>query len=663
MTLHFAEAEEVKKGGKDFILDIDIRPNRAGDCFSHIGIAREIATILGLNFKVPSPKPREEKKIKAKEFIEVKIQNKEDCFRYTARIITNVKVRPSPKWIQDRLAACGLRPINNIVDATNYIMLETGQPLHAFDLDKLSESGPGQKLIVVRRAKKGEKITTLENQSYSLNEGVLIIADSKEPLAIAGIKGGKKAEIDKKTRNIVLESANFNPLAVRNGSAKLNLKTDSSWRFEHGIDPNLAEFSINRVAELIQKISGGKIVEGLIDNYLRKVLPRKVLLDLNYLKTLLGIEISKKETIKILNNLGFETRGIKQKMLEVSIPTRRLDVVLAEDLIEEIGRIYGYEKIPARPLIGAFSVPKRNDNVFWQDMAKNILKEAGFSEVYNYSFVSERGIKTFGYSAADLVEIENPISSNQKYLRPSLISNLLKNTKENLKYFNELNFFELGKTFNKKTGEKLMLSGIISRKKKGIGAELFYEAKGIVDLLLNGLGISDIWYDEYGPTPEDSKIKIWVRHRCAEIKSGGGQELGFLGEVSRTLLEDLEIKEAVVVFDIDFEKLQKLVSEEHEYRPISQHPSAIRDIAVLVPRGVSVDEVLQRIELCGGNLVRDVDVFDIYEGEEIPEGKKNLAFHIIFQAEDRTLKPEEINWILEKIRETLEENLEWEVRK
>jgi len=296
-------------------------------------------------------------------------------------------------------------------------------------------------------------------------------------------------------------------------------------------------------------------------------------------------------------------------------------------------------------------------------MAKNILKEAEFSEIYNYSFVSKNEAKNFGFNLNNLAEIENPLSLNQQYLRPSLILNLLKNAGENFKYFNEIKIFELGKIFNKNFGERWMLSGIISRKKKGAMGELFCEAKGAVDFLLNSLGISDVWYDEYKPTPQDSKIKIWDKKRCAEIKVGKGKEIGFLGEADPVFLRDLGMEVPAVLFDINFEKLQELVSGEHEYRPISQHPAAIKDIAVLVPQGTLVEEVLQKMEIAGGRLVRDIDVFDIYEGEELPDGKKSLAFHIIFQAEDRTLSAGELNDLIKKIISFLEEEPDWEVRR
>jgi phenylalanyl-tRNA synthetase beta chain len=665
LTLHFAEVEEVRKEEKDFVLDIDVRPNRAGDCFSHLGIAREIAAITQLNFSTGVEKVNliEDKELKAKDFINVDVRRQQACPRYTARVITDVKVGFSPKWMRERLKVCGLRPINNVVDIANYVMLETGQPLHAFDFNKISPTNyefnriTNKRKIIVRFAKKGEKITTLDNEKYDLDNEILIIADEAGPLAIAGIKGGKKAEIDEKTKIVVLESANFNSRVIRRGSKRIDLKTDASWRFEHGIDPNLTEIGINRAAFLIQKIAKGKVTQGLIDFYPKKILPKRIKLDLTYLERLLGIKIPLKEIKNILKRLGFKCNEERARYIEVLVPTFRLDVSIPEDLIEEIGRIHGYQKIKATFPTAILVPPKRNLDIVWENITKDILKEAGFFEVYNYSFISVDDAKIFGYFSKNhkLIEIENPMSEEQKYLRPSLIPNLLKNVQKNQKNFREIKIFELGKIFQAPKSEKRMLTGLMT-------GEAFYQLKGVIDLLLNKLGISNVWYDEFEATPEESKISIWHPKKCAEIKVDH-EEIGFLGEISQKILEEMKIEMKIVVFDIDFEKLQKLSSEETIYQPISRYPAAVRDIAVLVPLEVRVEEVLNKIETGGGELVKDVDLFDIYEGEELPEGKKNLAFHIVYQAKDRTLSSKEIDEIQNKIIRALEEERGWEVRK
>ena len=653
LTMSSFEIEKLEKKGDDWVLDIDVLPNRAGDCFSHLGIARECAALLNLKLKTQNTKfqPKTQN-LDIKNLLKIKVENSDLCLRYTARVITGVKVGESPKYIRERLKVCGLQPINNVVDIVNYVMLELGQPLHAFDLDKIS----GKK-IIVRKAKKGEKIITLDNNKFNLAQDILIIADEKNPLAIAGIKGGKKAEIDKNTKTIVLEAANFDKIAIRKARQELKLQTDASLRFEHGIDANLTEQGINRAADLIQKIAcppkfserkfwrgNGKTSKGLIDFFPKKVFPKTIKLEFDYVEQLLGVKIPKKEIISILENLGFKTKE-KTEFLEVEIPTFRLDLSIPEDLIEEIGRIFGYCNIkPVFPL-AVLTPPKRNIDCFWQKKVKNILKETGFTEVYNYSFINEKDAKIFNWQQKTLIELENPLSAEQKYLRPCLIPNLLKNIQKNQKRFNEIKIFELGKVFRTglKTGveEKRMLTGILT------GNNMFYETKGVVDLLLNKLGISNVWYNE-------QEMFICKTKKCAEIKING-KGIGFLGEISA------EIK--ACVFAIDFEKLQKHCSEEIMYQPISLYPTAIRDLAVLVPREIKVADVLNKINIAGGKLVRDVDIFDIYEGEKIQDGKKNFAFHIIYQAEDRTLTNKEIDEIHNRIIKVLEKNPSWEVRK
>jgi len=659
LTMHSFEVKNIKKFGDDWILDIDILPNRAPDCFSHIGIAREIAAILNCKLQIVNGELIENKNLKAKDFVDVKVENKGGCPRYTARVVADVKIKPSPKWMRDKLGACGLRPINNIVDITNYVMLETGQPLHAFDFEKLESvkskiQNPNFKTIIVRFAEEGERITTLDNEKYDLDEDILVIADAKKPIAIAGIKGGRTPEIDNKTKIVVLESANFNPQNIRRASKIIDLKTDASWRFEHGIDPNLTEFAINRASFLIQKIAGGKIAKGLLDVYTKKPLPRRIVLELDYIEKLMGLKIPLQEIKDILKRLGFEIKPKSANIMEVLVPTFRLDILLQEDLIEEINRIYGYEKIRSTfPLVALFP-PKRNLDIFWENIAKDILAGIGFTETYNYSFVSEKDAEVFRYKTKELFELENPTSFDSQYLRPSLIPNLLRNVEKNQKSFSEIKIFELGKIFEKKE-EKKMLSGVFT-------GDSFYHAKGVVDVLMNEMGVSGIWYDEYQPTPEDSKLSIWRVGKCAEIKTDH-QEIGFLGEISPDITKEIKIGPKVIVFDLDFEKIIKLASEEHEYRPISRYPEAIRDISVLVPREISVEEVLNKIEEVGQDIIRDIDLFDIYEGEELPDGKKNLAFHIIYQAADRTLSSREIDEMQQKIIKTLESEPGWQVRR
>jgi len=641
LTMHSFEVEEIKKSGKDFAIDIDVLPNRT-DCYSHFGMAREISAILGYKMKEEKWKLKEEN-FKAKDFISVKV--KEGCQRYTARVIFDPKIDQSPDWLRERLEVCGLKPINNVVDVTNYVMLEFGQPLHAFDLDKIEE-----KEIIVRKAKKGEKILTLDEEEYELDKEILVIADSKKPVALAGIKGGKNSGISEKTKRVLLESANFEPLIIRRGSAKIDLKTDASVRFSHGLDPNLTEIAIDRAAFLIQEIAQGKVAKGMVDFYPEKVYPKKIKLEKEKVESLLGIKIAPKEIFRILKSLGFKV----DKKFVVEIPTFRRDVSFQEDLIEEIGRVYGYEKIEKKFPKQTLSLPNKNLDLFWENMTKDILKELGFTEVYNYSFVSKDDVEKFHFEK-EAIELENPVSASFQFLRPSLIINLLKNVYKNQNFFKQIKIFEIGKIFKGEKKEKKVLTCLMT-------GETFFEMKGTIDLLLEKLGISNFYYDSYRPTPEATKISVWHLKRSAEIKVDG-EEIGFLGEISKKILDAYQIKEKVVVFDIDFEKLVNFASEEHEYQPISSFPAVIRDISVLLPKKVLVEEVLNKIYQAGGENLRDVDLFDIYEGEEIPEERKSLSFRLIFQAKDRALSSKEVEEVQNKIIEILEKEKEWEVRK
>jgi len=653
LTMHSFEVEGIEKKGNDFVLDVDVLPNRAGDCFSHLGIAKECGALLNYKLQTSNYKPQmTSSKLQTKDFILVEVRDKKTCPRYTVKVITDIKVDSSPKWLEDRLKTCGLKPINNIVDIANYVMLEMGQPLHVFDFNKIKS-----KKIIIRRAKKGEKITTLDEKDYILNKDILIIADSEKPLAIAGIKGGKEAGIDKNTKIIVLESANFSPGVIRKGSRKLKLRTDASIRFEHGLDSNLSEVAINRAVFLIEKLAGGKIAKGNIDLYSKKTFPKIISLDINQIERLLGIKVKNKDIKKILIALGFKIKNSRGHKLKVEVPTKRLDILQPVDLIEEVGRIIGYENIPSEFPKTVITPSQRNISLFWEEKIKNIFRPFGFFEIYNYTFISKEQSDSFNYSAVELIEVESPVSIEQKYLRPSLIPNLLKNIQKNQKNFNEIKIFELGKIFKnlKTTKEKKQFSGLVT-------GELFYELKGIIDLLLNKLRISNIQYNTYEPVLKESKLNIWHSKKSAEIKAGN-EKIGFLGEISPKILAQMKINTKVLAFDLDFEKLVKLSSEEKIYQPIFRYPAANRDLAILVPLQVKVVEVLNKIQLAGGNLVKDVDLFDIYEGENIPFGKKNFAFHIIYQARNRTLSFKEIDKIHQKIIKALEQNKTWKVRK
>jgi phenylalanyl-tRNA synthetase beta chain len=650
LTMHSFGVEDVEKikiGKKaDWLMEIEILPNRP-DCYSHLGIAREIATLLNLKLKLPEIKIKEENSIKAKDLIEVEV--KKGCLRYTGRVILAPEVGESPDWLKSRLEVCGMGSINNVVDITNYVMLEVGQPLHAFDLERIE----GKK-VLVREAKEGERILTLDEEEYELDKDVLVIADSKRPIAIAGIKGGKETAISENTQIVFLEGATFEKEKIKRGSRKIDLVTDASFRFTHGLDPNLTELGINRATNLIQRVCKAKVAKGMIDFYPKKVLPKRMMFDLQKTNSILGIEIPEKKQTKILERLNFKVKE-KKKGIEVLIPTFRSDISIPEDLVEEIGRIFGYHKIHSSFPLVYLIPPKKNLELFWEDFVKDNLKSLGFSEVMNYSFLSLELAKKSGFLEKDLMEIQNPVSLKYQYLRPSLICHLLRNVKQNLPHFKKIKIFEIGKIFKKENAkfrEKKILAGLITGD--------FFELKGILDTLLSQMGISDFWFDFYKPTPEDSKSNLWHLKKSSEIKIGK-EEIGFLGEISQKVLVEFGLQERIVGFEIDFEKLPRLATEETEYEPISPYPAILRDISILVPNQVLVEEVSQKIELFGRELVEDVDLIDIFE--EFQEGKKSLTFRITFRAKDRALDSDEVEEVFKKIVKKLEKNPNWEVRK
>ena len=633
LTMHSFENESIEKKKNDWILNIDVLPDRGGDCFSHLGVARECAAILNLKMTCPSVKLKEGK-AKIRDFLKVEVRDK-NCRRYSARMITNVKIGPSPKWVENKLINCGLNPINNVVDAANFVMLELGQPLHAFDYDKIE----GKK-IVVRKARPNENIVLLNDNECILDKKIMVIADERKALAIAGIKGGKAAEISDETRTVVLESASFDPKTIGQTARKLNLRTDASARFEHNLDPNLTESALDRLSQLIVEWAKGEVVSGMIDVYEEKTKPGKIKLELSLLNKVLGVVVSQSETIGILNRLGIKILSKTNKAVLLEIPTFRQDLLIPENIIEEVGRIYGYEKISSiLPCIKEYPA-ERNNLDFFINKSKDVLKELGFIEVYNYSFLGDKEKEKYKLKAE---EIKNPVSSFAKYLRPSLIPLLVKNIEENLKWFEGVKIFELGKVFwgqDRKISEKMMLSGGISSKKE----KSFLRLKGEVIFLLEQLGIKKIVFEK------GAKDSIFSDSLDVLIN---GEKAGRMGQTAFN----------VFCFELDFDVLMKHAGEEKEYEKISYHPPATRDISGTVNENVSIEDLKERIRQGGRGLIKGLEIFDVYQGPGIGKGKKSVSFHIIFQSEEKTLDAETIDKTQKEIIKILSEQLGWEERK
>jgi len=633
LTMHSFEVESIEKKGSDYAINIDVLPDRAGDCLSHWGIAKELSVLLDKKMIVPAPRLKKNKS-KIKDFLSVRVEDK-GCIRYTSMVLTDVKVKPSPEWLKEKLEVCGLNSINNVVDATNFIMLETGQPLHAFDYEKIVGG------IIVRKAGKGEKIVTLGEKEYILDENVLLIADSKKPLALAGIKGGMGCEITEKTKTVVLESANFNHKLISQTARRLNLRTDASIRYENNLDPNLTEVAIERVASLIQELSGAEIVSGVIDSYKTKLKPWNIRLDVDNANSIIGVDISRSEMIKILSKLGFAITG-SDNILKVKVPTSRQDVLLPENLIEEIGRVYGYDKVPA--VLPCFSEPaKTNLDIYWQNKTKDIMKELGFSEAYNYSFIGEEEKTVFDLRAEEVV---NPVSNYYKYLRPTVIPQMAMIVRENSKFFKDFRVFELGKVFNSQK-ETMVLGGTIA------GSD-FASAKGCLNVLFDKLGIKKV---SYSP----SAGKMWHAKKTAEIKVGG-KTVGHLGSLFSGLVEVLMIEDAIF-FEIDFDELQNHCSDKKEYEQISYHPPALRDISGVISEELETEEIVEAIENSSNELLKSVEVFDVYKGKGIASDKKSISFHLIYQSDEKTLDSKTIDSMVNDLLNKLKQTINWEERK
>ncbi|MFZ3054405.1 MAG: phenylalanine--tRNA ligase subunit beta [Minisyncoccales bacterium] len=634
LTMHCFEVESIEKKGSDFVLNIDVLPDRAGDCLSHWGIAKELSVLLDKKMTILAPKLKKNKE-KIKDYLSVKVEDN-GCNRYTSMVLTNVKIAPSPKWLQDKLTVCGLNSINNVVDATNFIMLETGQPLHAFDYEKITDG------IIVRKAKKGEKIITLSEKEYILDENTLLIADEKKPLALAGIKGGKGCEITEKTKTIVLESANFNHKLISQTARRLNLRTDASIRYENNLDPNLTEIALERVASLIQELSGAEIVSGIIDAYKTKLKPWNIKLNIENVNNIIGINIPKTEMVKILTKLGFAVTG-SANVLNVKIPTSRQDVILPENLIEEIGRVYGYDKVPA--ILPCFSEPaQKNNDVYWQSKAKDAMKELGFAEAYNYSLIGEEEKAVFDLKIEAIV---NPVSNYYKYLRTTIVPQMSRIVKENSKFFKEIKVFELGKVFNSQK-ETMVLAGTVL-------GEDFVSVKGYLNVLFDKLGIEKISYLSL------SKNGMWHAKKTAEIKVNG-KTVGHIGNLSSNLIDVLMIEDAIF-FEIDFDELQKYCSDKREYQQISYHPPALRDISGIVSDDLTVEKIMEGIKNSSNELLKSVEVFDVYKGKGIASEKKSVSFHLIYQSEEKTLDSKTIDSMVSGLLNKLKQTINWEERK
>lgn len=651
---HGFEVEKVEKNSKDTIFDISILSNRP-DCFSHIGMAREIGAILKLKINLPKIKTVKTKNsLSLKSFIDVIVEAPEACLRYTAKGVSGVKIGPSPKWIQERLIACGLRPINNIVDATNYVMLEMGQPLHAFDWDKLQKVSlkSKSKKIIVRFASKGETIDALGDKKYEFAQNMLVISDEAGPLAIAGIKGGKHAEISSDTKIVIIESANFDAKTIRSTSRRLGLQTDASRLYEHGLDRGGTMAAAERVADLIAQISSGVIMAGSIDRNPRPVKPKKVLMNVAKIESVLGMDIQSAQVKKNLELLGFSVKKGAGLNLEVEVPSRRTDIGIAEDLIEEVGRIAGYDLIMPKLPVASVLPAVRNYEWLWKNAAKDALMAVGYSETRNYSFISQNDALIYGFDEKKLLEIKNPVNADLRFLRPSLLINVIKNIEVNAEKESVLQF-EIGKIFAiDKRREPVMLAGM------GKGQTLFY-VKGSLEYLFGALGIDSFQVLPFGEDSDEAGHSLLDPARRAKL-SANKKEVGFLGYLAPDIAEKLGMKPPVI-FEIDFDLVSKMATQRKEYRQLSIYPEAVRDLSVDVPVRTPASHILEVMRASDqSKLIRNIEI----GGQPYISGKtKNILFKFNLHSDKRTLDSNEINDWQKATIAAIEKNPEWKVKK
>jgi phenylalanyl-tRNA synthetase beta chain len=643
----------------DVVYEIAITPNR-GDCLSHLGIARELSAYYHLPLKVPAIDFEEDEKSNIGWFVEVEVLDSEKCPRYSARVVCDVEVVESPQWMKSKLIALGLRPINVVVDVTNYVMMELGQPLHAFDYDRLT----GKK-IIVRTASEGEKFVTLDGKERELDSTMLMICDANRPVAIGGVMGGENSEITKETRNVLLESAFFSPTSIRRTSKKLGLVSESSYRFERGVDYGNVVFALNRAAQLIAHLTNGKIVKDYIDVYPKKIENKYVPLRFQRVSWVLGIDIEKERIFNILTGLGFKIFEQDGDKVVFQVPTHRFDVEQEIDLIEEIARFVGYDNIPEdRSYSITFSGEKQKTPLDVPEVRqeiKNYFVFNGFQEILTQNLYNPNKMRLF-YDG-EFIEIANPLGEEYSIVRASSLAPVLEVAKYNINIGRkDFRIFEIGKEFRKNNTSQGFIEGIeekevLSIAVSGLSSPLqwgettrlvdFYDIKGIFEHFLSTFSVVNF---EIEPTKHPNSI---FGSEAGIIKIDGRVE-GEFGVVSKELKKVFDIDQDLYFGYLNLRWLYSFTRKLSKYAKISPFPVVRRDLAFVVDEGIPAGEILELIWKTGGDFLRNVVIFDVYKGKNIGSGKKNLAFALFFNSNERTLTEEEVNAWIQRIVETIQ---------
>lgn len=628
--------EAIHKEGNDVIFDLEVTPNRP-DWLSILGIAREVGAICQTRVKPPKIK----KLPKPKHQLPIKIVNDFTLIpRYAAVIVDSLKVKPSPLWMQERIKKVGLRPINNLVDITNYVMFELGNPLHAFDYDKLSP-----KQMLIQKAKGGERFESVDEISYTLPRDAIIIKDSPDRVIdLCGIKGGLNSGVSQTTRTVFLHAPTHPPALIRRASQALSLKSEASTIFERGLDVGGVANSLKRATNLMLELAEGEIASDLIDLKKKSFKPWTLNLSHQKLEKVLGIQLTLKEVVNILEGLELKTKTLNPKKKEcvyqVLVPTFRGDLKIEEDLIEEVARIYGYNRFPLTLPAGEIPTEKipYHKDYFGENSVRNFLKGVGFTEIYTYSLVSKKALENAGIKPRDLLSVTNPVSSEFKYLRPSLIPGLLSAVVLNQPNFLEIKIFEMGRVYTgnpKIPNEPLLLTGVAT-------GEVFYKVKGVIEALLEEMRIKGIFVPISKLKTQNSNV--WHPARSALIRSKS-TVIGTLGEVHPQILNNFGIEQRVIVFDLDFNQLVKLATAQKTYQPIPKYPPVVEDLTFKVEPQVLTGDLIAVIKSISP-LIRQADFINAYQNFQ--------TFRVTYQNPQKTLTEKEIHAVRNKIQEELQ---------
>ncbi|MBN2060553.1 MAG: phenylalanine--tRNA ligase subunit beta [Deltaproteobacteria bacterium] len=636
----------------DDILEVSLTPNRP-DCSSVIGIARELSAITGGSLRLPEIRVHEGETL-IEDLISVSVEDVVGCPRYAVGLVQGVEIKSSPFWMRSRLYASGIRSINNVVDVSNYVLMETGQPLHTFDYDRIR-----QQRIVVKRAKAGEAFTTLDGIDRELDSENLMICDGEGSVALAGIMGGLNSEIYEDSRNILIESAYFDPVSIRRGSKRLGLFTEASYRFERGIDIEGCISALERAEMLILELAGGTVCKGAIDNYPKRFEAPVIELRIKKTNEFLGTDISKDRIASFLTALEMEVTEIDADRLQVRPPSHRVDIFREIDLVEEVARLEGFENIP-----GTYPFIRPSDEgempaLALRDQVCDIMAGLGFSEIISYSFISPASVDLLGIredsSLKKFVKLRNPLTVEQSVMRTSLMPGMLSTVKGNITYGeSDLKLFEWGKIFidegDELPLEKLSLiavmTGLFSRKAWHSEERYvdFYDLKGAIEVVFDALGFYETEFKTGDLPPyyeKGSSCNITV----------SGSSLGYLGKVDPAVIERYEMKaKGVYAFEIDVDALlDKLSGVSIKFKPFTNFPAVFRDISIIVDRNIESAKIMNIIEKEGKGLIEDISLFDLYEGEKIDPNKKTLSYRLCYRSESGTLDGKDINRLHDKI--------------